>query len=910
MLETDNDMVLMFEEAYKQQPLNEELGVQTFFANVRAGHWKSAHQVATKMHKQFQDDRYLYWSVISAVLQANDSTTPAPMRSILYKLAHRIITSSPTSPYQSNDRFYLHLSILRELELYDDAHKLLDSDHGRAICSTSLSCNEIRREIWQKKGMLVEEGRLAMTRILEKTDRNWLEFLSVLDATFSFFTSSVGSSESLEKGLHEVQKTQESFKQIAENDGPKDRSAALALLELEKRARTHGLSQGLTPGRKDSGRMVYLLQEYFTQVGDKVCCFEDLKAYLDLEEKESAQWTSFLQAVPHGFATPLELQRLINSYKLQRYNLTPQEMSRELETARVVLYTERYIEGLKLGSNLPSTELQYADDLALLAANTLVNLWKLTSEEQYLLNAITLLEFALTKSKQSFQARLILIRLYRLLGAPTLALDHYRALGVKQVQNDTLSHFLLSRASTFSLASTGDLTLASECLESTQIYLSNSQEVALVAMMASFYTRLILTLLQTADFVVRAFQGERYSQIPEFITFEERLENSLQRDVVKMEHLRMRLTHEQINSDIIDMELIELKFIFDRLHHDNRDVDIIPNYQSKQSDDIFTQTNLLGRNESASFYNIPLCSIIDSKFSQFGWLRTFLKVYIRAFQQASDLDDSVEEKLLIGDRPKPNFGGESRPPLRQRLAEPFIPEELAELTPHEQFFVNFGRALAEWLEPYHDYARPPPSVVLAEAAKQTELKTGYPLKGVDLEALSRSSSPSKKDEEPPVITTAPEAVTQFFEEMNKRFAATRSNSSLVESLHVATLAQEAFLLFTVETLRFKSAAVVKANKFGALVASFKSIRADAVSVLRTISEEMVKQSEVVATQETRKIFTDACAVVIDQGIDFDFSLNLAKKVTEAQKKVLGGSDITRIFYNINHLSLEKLVADD
>lgn len=77
----------MFEEAYKQQPANEELGAQTFFANIRAGNWKLAQQVsqkfntfthflsrtffkiATKLHKQFQEDRYLYWNVISAVLQ-------------------------------------------------------------------------------------------------------------------------------------------------------------------------------------------------------------------------------------------------------------------------------------------------------------------------------------------------------------------------------------------------------------------------------------------------------------------------------------------------------------------------------------------------------------------------------------------------------------------------------------------------------------------------------------------------------------------------------------------------------------------------------------------------------------------------------------------------------------------------
>ena len=159
-------------------------------------------------------------------------------------------------------------------------------------------------------------------------------------------------------------------------------------------------------------------------------------------------------------------------------------------------YLKYYLEALPLGAHLPSTELQPADDLALLAGNALVNLWTLTNHDAHLLNVVYLLEFGLTKSKQSFLMRLILIRIYRILGkvpffttsrlvtmyfsilgAPSLALEHYRAMNIKQVQHDTLSHLILSRASTFSLAATGDLTLASECLESTQVYLSNSQEV-------------------------------------------------------------------------------------------------------------------------------------------------------------------------------------------------------------------------------------------------------------------------------------------------------------------------------------------------------------------------------------------------------------------------------------------------
>lgn len=114
--------------------------------------------------------------------------------------------------------------------------------------------------------------------------------------------------------------------------------------------------------------------------------------------------------------TASELLRLINAHKILRYTLSQAQVTVEAELGRVSIYTKHYFAGLPLGASLPSTELQHADDLALLAGNTYVNLWKLTSNDHYLFNAIYLLEFALTKSKQSFLMRLILIRIYRLLG--------------------------------------------------------------------------------------------------------------------------------------------------------------------------------------------------------------------------------------------------------------------------------------------------------------------------------------------------------------------------------------------------------------------------------------------------------------------------------------------------------------
>ncbi|TFK42516.1 actin cytoskeleton organization protein [Crucibulum laeve] len=827
------DTVTMFEEAYKQQPSNEELGAQTFFANVRAGQWKSAQQVATRMYKQFQEDRYLYWSIMGTVLQAEEASTPPAMRTLLYKLAHRLITSSPTPSYLSADRFYLHLSILRELELFDEAHKLIESEVGGNICSTSLSCNELRREIWRLRGLTKEEGDRAKKLIVEKKDRNWLEFLSVLDTTF------ISKGESAEH----VKETQELFTQIAEQDGQKDRSGLLGLLELERRARENGVSF-------DSSRLVTLMEQYFDKIGDKACCFEDLKPYLTLEGEELTNWTAFLDAIPSSFTTLNELRRLINSYKMVRYNIPQSDLTIEAETSRIQLYTKKYFEALPIGADLPVTELQPADDLALLAGSAYITVWKLTNEERYLFEAVSLLEYVLTKSKQSFLTRLLLIRIYRLLGAPALALEHYRAMHVKQVQHDTLSHFILSRVSMFSLAPIGDITFATECLETTQIYLSNSQE--------------------TSDFIVRAFTSEKYSQIPEFIEFEQRLENSLQRDIVKMEHVRMRLGHEPISSDIIDMELIELKFLYDRTHHDNRDFNILVNYQPRISEGLNEQTLLFGKGEGLS------------------WLRAFLRLYIRAFQQGSDLDDMVEEKLLIGDRPKHVV---EQPPLKERLrknASDNAAESAQQLTSDELAFVSFADELANWLEPYHDYARPPPAVVLAEAAKQTVLKTGHPLKGVEIPPQNGTNGSHKKDDEPPVVIEPTEAIVKFFDNAKARYNEVKDNASPIDVLHVAALAQEAFLLFNVETLRFKTASVVKANKLGGLVSSFKAIRINAISVLKEISADLVRRSESEGTSESRKTFVDACTKLITSELDHDFVLNIAKRVSDSRKKVLEG----------------------
>ena len=76
-----------------------------------------------------------------------------------------------------------------------------------------------------------------------KRDRNWLEFLSVLDATLPRQVLSSPSEQSRQDVEAKITHSKAVFFKIAEEDGLKDRSGFLALLELERRSVAHGLSK-------------------------------------------------------------------------------------------------------------------------------------------------------------------------------------------------------------------------------------------------------------------------------------------------------------------------------------------------------------------------------------------------------------------------------------------------------------------------------------------------------------------------------------------------------------------------------------------------------------------------------------------------------------------------------------------
>ena len=145
------------------------------------------------------------------------------------------------------------------------------------------------------------------------------------------------------------------------------------------------------------------MKNYFDDFSDKACCYEDLKIYEDqLEGDDLHDWRDFLDAFEHrqvsiGHNTLARifanwfphtrfltkdsnsaLVRSINAHKLRRYILHQSEVTTDLEAARASSYFKDYLEGLSVGTKLAETELQPADGLVLLAAQSWTNAWKLS----------------------------------------------------------------------------------------------------------------------------------------------------------------------------------------------------------------------------------------------------------------------------------------------------------------------------------------------------------------------------------------------------------------------------------------------------------------------------------------------------------------------------------------------------
>ncbi|KAF9305110.1 N-alpha-acetyltransferase 25, NatB auxiliary subunit [Mortierella antarctica] len=548
-------MIKLYENASKAHPKNENLATQWFMSLARTLDFKGQQMAALQLHKNFKRTNYMFWAIMSITLQGQN--VPANQPNVLYQLAERMMDKlNAEGKVQTIEELQLYLIILLgQKDRHVDALALLEGEIGvKTKAIENVELRHMRIELLIKAGRWKDARDAAISILKDSNSDDWRTILQYFDTIFlPVQDADLLASENLAEARTFTT-------ELAKNEtkNPK-RGPFLAQIELEKRVQEKiGNNQE---------KVMDLLVSYFDIFGSKTCCFEDLSGYIaDLTKDGSLDFCKRLRDA-HGekAETVKQICIQINIARFEHFVGLHTELSSTETTKLVNKLWRLYEDALPFGKDLEETERQYGDDYAIMAAHLLISLHKQTKSYFPLLTAVFMMEHALNASKHNYQLKLVLIRVYELLGAFSCAVAIYNTMGIKHVQHDTMSHFITDRAVSF-----GQFNDAlSQLYGAHEIYHSNEAE--------------------TPEMILQAYKYSTFSKMQEFIEFQSRLENSLQKMIADRELIRLELLKEDSVSRAIaylkELELGNLKYDdkFCESKIDNRDTSVMLNWNAKDT---------------------------------------------------------------------------------------------------------------------------------------------------------------------------------------------------------------------------------------------------------------------------------------------------------------------------------------
>lgn len=559
----EHEMLPTYEYACAHQdPPNDELYQSLFFAYVKRGDFLKQQQTALKMYKAFGTLKYMCWATMSMMLQVQHGTTPPKMLA----LAERMLVKT-LRELKSDDGEALQLALLimklqdkhtDAVQLFDElvpAVSAADATDGKKTKKTRAAEGKGAYEEDIELGPMQAIDRLTLEATLAKRILDWKrcvnvnkELLEKYNADdWKFLLEFIGArfqqagddfqplDEELTTFLTELQK---------KPGNERMRGPALAIIhvksEILKRLLEHKKAEMLV--HKAEEQLVDQIEVYMKRFYTKTCCFSDLKQYLSLflGENETTSATSKAQLIQrvHKLLDEAPLDAAANSDEDRKKALNA--LNQRLLTRKTLRFLGFYIgftqaelaslvdslvqeyessSWLNMGSTGGQREVQYTDDLLLLASHFLLDMYQQDSkyggrEHALLLRAASLLEYGLENSVYNFQMKLMLTRVYAHLAASKAMLERHVELDVKQIQLDSLSYLVLDK-----LVNLCDYDAARRQCESIRYMHRN-------------------TARDTPDYITRAYRFGVYSKVVDMTGFlYQRMQNSHTLAIAKSELL-------------------------------------------------------------------------------------------------------------------------------------------------------------------------------------------------------------------------------------------------------------------------------------------------------------------------------------------------------------------------------------
>ncbi|KAJ1537337.1 N-alpha-acetyltransferase 25, NatB auxiliary subunit, partial [Nowakowskiella sp. JEL0078] len=561
-----NDLIAeIYANAWSQNPKNEEFAVLNFMGLARGFDFKPLQATAVKLLKQFKNDKYLFWNVMTLLMLDEVEKKKSGKSGLYLTLAERMIEKAEKEGKLTNfEVLQLFILILESAKKIPVAIDLVKSETGKKCCKVEVDRKRLLIDLIKEHDESASSSEINQLakNLIEANPDDWLSYIDYIHSALKTITP-----ESVEI----VRTFLLSQQSLSESKKMKIRGPYLAELELDRIIQKSG---ELKITRNE---IFERISSYYKRFGNVYCCFEDLKPYLhEINQDELELLHKMVGDIFTESEKKMKIEfhkRMTNFKKIERFLSFVDGVSNINRSKELV---DHYFETLSLGENLLPTDRQHGDDYLLLAGHYLIDEFVTSGNSHILIHVLELMEFGLLKSIHNFQFKILAIRCYFRLGDSTRALQIAETLDIKYIQNDTL-RYLRQIASDYinfvSYLITDDIEMLGNfdnvvfpLVKTLSIYSGNQREIP--------------------EMLVKAYQFESYSKIPEFMKFYEKVTNSLQRVITIRQTVRLELLR-RVNGNVVDEYLRNLDFsVFQHGsegYSDNRDLTVAAEFHSAKS---------------------------------------------------------------------------------------------------------------------------------------------------------------------------------------------------------------------------------------------------------------------------------------------------------------------------------------
>ncbi|GLJ38445.1 hypothetical protein SUGI_0782890 [Cryptomeria japonica] len=517
-----------YEHACAKLPNNLDLMMGLFNCYVREYSYVKQQQTAMKMYKLVGEERFLLWAVCSIQLQVSCGNGGEKLLSLAEALLKKRIESHGLLELEA---LRVYISVLEQLGKFEVALDVLAGKLGDLF--------KIENDKLRIQGKLLICGHeyaaaeKILRNILETCTDDWEVFLQYLDCSLGddsvkkrlISAQNHHQSDTAPNSSHLTSLTEEEFdkrisdvhsfiEKLQQMDGHEFRRGPfLANLEIEKRRTIFGKANAV--------EFMQAFLEYYKRFGYLASFKSDVEEFLQFfHPSERPKLLKMLHESCSQLSSDgavRQLGRAIAVYQVEEYLDMTFTASNDDCVVQAVTLTRLYLDNLNLSKDLDPQESMHGEELLTMVCNILMQLFWRTQHPGYLLEAIMILEFGLSIRRHISQYRIMLVHMYTYWAATHSAFEWYKSMEIKNILLESMTHHIFPQL----LSSP----LWSESYELMKEYLKFHEDY----------------LKEAADHTFLVYRHINYSKVLEFVKFRERMQNSYNYLLVRIEQTILQL---------------------------------------------------------------------------------------------------------------------------------------------------------------------------------------------------------------------------------------------------------------------------------------------------------------------------------------------------------------------------------